>query len=64
MTQGDVWEHRVQIAGEERSPREWPTFYSLSEAENFAVEMRKIGVVCVAIHSAPLREINCLGGHC
>lgn len=56
-----IWEHRVQIAGEERPPSCWPSFAQLSDAEEFVKQLQGTGVRVIAIHSHALAQTNAPG---
>lgn len=62
MNHMTVWEHRIQTIP---SPQlEWPTFFSLPMAEDFARALKNAGVNVTAIISRPVIVINSTGGEC
>ena len=56
-----IWEHRVQVADEDRPPSCWPSFAQLSHAEEFVEQLQRVGVRVIAIHSHALAQTNAPG---
>ncbi len=62
MNCATIWEHHIQTLP--RPNLEWPTFFSLPMAEDFARALKEIGVNVTAIISKPVTVINATGGEC
>lgn len=64
MNHETIWEHSVQTIPSPPRGMGWPVFFNLHMAEDFARELKKVGVNVTAIISRPVTVINALGGEC